>query len=66
MFLRVQVPDLVNDAPHHPICRHDKVSVEHINNAQLRLAILTNIGEPRNHDACEDVRVNRRRPVLQL
>jgi hypothetical protein len=66
MFLRVPNLRLVDHAAHHPISSHNEVDVERINDAQLRMAILTNIGESTNHDECEDVRVNRRRPVLQL
>jgi hypothetical protein len=34
--------------------------------ALVRLAILTNIGKSANHDECENVWVNRRRPVFEL
>jgi hypothetical protein len=66
MILRAQALRLVDDAAHHPISRQNKVSVKRINDALLRLAMLTNVGESTEHDECEDVRVDRRRPVLQL
>jgi hypothetical protein len=45
MFLRAKVLRLVNDDAHHPIIWHNEVGAISINNALLRLAILTNIGE---------------------
>jgi hypothetical protein len=64
--LRVQILRQVDYAPLHPIRRQDKISVEHINHALLHLAVLTDVGEASNHDQCENVSMNRSRPVFQL
>jgi hypothetical protein len=66
IVLRVKVLRLVDDAAHHPIRRRDEDSVKSINCALLRLAVLTHVGEAANHDMCEYVWVNGRRPVFQL